>query len=315
MSVAQDTIAQKKAWLGAALAEPMQRLADACAEAWFMPDRLDGALADNIHEVPGCHLVYALETDGIQHSANVWHDRIEADWRGQDLSHRPYVLGASLPYRGFVLSAAYLSARGREPCITAVQAVRAGDQLLGFAAADFNIRDLPQLESVAPESAPAWRQFRGDPAIRGMLFEQRRALSLMDEHIDTVIAILESLMRDQGVFHGKLHFSSARLTVWHVDDPFSYRLHAGPEITEAELCLAYPHRAYPARARVAPDHIRLVLEQFRTLRQADDTVYLRSGSLNVINGMVGLTFSCDGSHYMPVDEFLERDVGFWLGAA
>ena len=66
---------------------------------------------------------------------------------------------------------------------------------------------------------------------------------------------------------------------------------------------------------MAPEQIRPVLEQFRALRQADDTVYLRSGSLNVINGMVGLNFSCDGSHYMPVDEFLERDVQFWLGAA
>ncbi|MFC1774593.1 hypothetical protein ACFL3A_14800, partial [Pseudomonadota bacterium] len=28
---------------------------------------------------------------------------------------------------------------------------------------------------------------------------------------------------------------------------------------------------------------------------------------------VGLNFSCDGSHYMPWDEFLEKSLGFWLG--
>jgi hypothetical protein len=33
-----------------------------------------------------------------------------------------------------------------------------------------------------------------------------------------------------------------------------------------------------------------------------------------MNGMLGLTFSCDGSHYMPVDEFLEKDLSFWLGS-
>lgn len=33
-----------------------------------------------------------------------------------------------------------------------------------------------------------------------------------------------------------------------------------------------------------------------------------------MNGILGLTFSCDGSHYMPWDEFLERDMGFWIGA-
>jgi hypothetical protein len=33
-----------------------------------------------------------------------------------------------------------------------------------------------------------------------------------------------------------------------------------------------------------------------------------------MNGQVGLTFSCDGSHYMPVEEFVEKDLSFWLGA-
>ena len=40
---------------------------------------------------------------------------------------------------------------------------------------------------------------------------------------------------------------------------------------------------------------------------------LRSASINIMNGMLGLTFSCDGSHYMPVAEFLEKNLGFWIG--
>jgi hypothetical protein len=32
-----------------------------------------------------------------------------------------------------------------------------------------------------------------------------------------------------------------------------------------------------------------------------------------MNGILGLTFSCDGSHYMPVAEFLEKNLGFWIG--
>jgi hypothetical protein len=31
----------------------------------------------------------------------------------------------------------------------------------------------------------------------------------------------------------------------------------------------------------------------------DENIDLRSGSLNIYNGIVGLNFSCDGSHYMP----------------
>ncbi len=37
------------------------------------------------------------------------------------------------------------------------------------------------------------------------------------------------------------------------------------------------------------------------------------GSINIMNGMLGLTFSCDGSHYMPVEEFLEKNLAFWIG--
>jgi len=28
--------------------------------------------------------------------------------------------------------------------------------------------------------------------------------------------------------------------------------------------------------------------------------------------MVSVTFSCDGSHYMPHDEFLAKDTSFWF---
>ena len=74
-------------------------------------------------------------------------------------------------------------------------------------------------------------------------------------------------------------------------------------------------RAYPEKAITPAADIIKVLEQFKALRFADETLYLRSGSLNIMNGMVGLTFSCDGSHYMSVEEFLVHDLGFWLGTS
>ena len=58
---------------------------------------------------------------------------------------------------------------------------------------------------------------------------------------------------------------------------------------------------------------RAILQTFRDLRFMDETLYLRSGTLNIFNGIVGLTFSCDGSHYMPWTEFLDKRVDFWLG--
>lgn len=30
---------------------------------------------------------------------------------------------------------------------------------------------------------------------------------------------------------------------------------------------------------------------------------------------ISLTFSCDGSHYMPCDEFLDKDASLWFGSS
>ncbi len=85
------------------------------------------------------------------------------------------------------------------------------------------------------------------------------------------------------------------------------------EIIDPSICLAYPGQKYPQQAIVPSALVRPVFERFKLLRNADENIYLRSGSLNVINGMVGLTFSCDGSHYMPSEEFLSKDESFWFG--
>jgi hypothetical protein len=38
-------------------------------------------------------------------------------------------------------------------------------------------------------------------------------------------------------------------------------------------------------------------------------------AINIFNGMISLTFSCDRSHYVTYDEFLRKDMSFWLGIA
>jgi hypothetical protein len=58
-----------------------------------------------------------------------------------------------------------------------------------------------------------------------------------------------------------------------------------------------------------------VLDSFRELRFADENIYLRIGTLNIYNGKVGLTFSCDGSHSISVKEFLDKGFAYWVGSA
>lgn len=112
-----------------------------------------------------------------------------------------------------------------------------------------------------------------------------------------------------------MHFSSSRATLWSLDDPYRFRIHGIDDLSHPDLCLAYPRRDYPADAEVPADAVARILRGFRDLRYMDETLYLRSGMLNVFNGMVGLTFSCDGSHYMPWQEFLEKKLDFWLGTS
>jgi len=312
MATLQQTILEKKAALADAVNAPLARLAERVAEVWPDADAIDRRLQEGLPTLPECHLLYAWDVNGIELSSMVRAKGPDPSWRGRDLTDRPY-LKNHLPFKGVMLSSVYLSKYTNEHCLTALQAVSRDNQLLGFIAADFAVKDLVRNAKLTTLDDVRWKQFRGDPSVRGTVFMQTRATSAFDEHFDAAIEQIDRLMRVHGVFHSKIHFSSGRCSFWVYDDPYNYRLHGIEEIVDPELCLAYPVSAYPASAKTAASDIIKVLVQFKALRFADETIYLRSGSLNVMNDMVGLTFSCDGSHYMSVGEFLEHDMSFWLG--
>ncbi len=311
MSWFNEAISRKKAFLAERVKQPLALQADRCGQHWGAPDNLDACLQQGVSNLPECSLIYVLDAEGIQQSSNVGQRIVEQRWRGQNLASRPYLQG-TLPYQGFMLSSPYLSQRSLEPCISAVHAIRHGANLLGFLVADFELQAL-SLEDGSPASRPDWEQYKGDPAIRSTLFAQRRSNSALDKNIDRVIPMLAKMMTEHGVFHAKLHFSSSRATFWEHRDPYNYHLHSIDEIINPALCLVYPRQSYPENATVDAEQLQVALGYMKELRYADDTVYLRSGSLNIMNGMVGMNFSCDGSHYMPVEEFINKDLSFWFG--
>ena len=112
-----------------------------------------------------------------------------------------------------------------------------------------------------------------------------------------------------------IHFSSSRVTIWLMDDPYRYRILDHEALSDPDVCLLYPRRPYPQNALIPKETINKLLNGMRKLRTADDTLYLRSASINIFNGLLSLTFSCDGTHYMSWREFLDKDMGFWLGSA
>jgi hypothetical protein len=275
-------------------------------------DRVDETLALAIHEQAKCKLLYILDVEGSQRSSNITQTSVDPSARNQGLADRPYFTG-NLPWRGITLSPVYAGKRDRELTITAMHAISDGERLLGFLAADFLLDELDLISARLIRQDSAWKQFRGDRAIRSTLFMQERIASLLDQHHNEVNATLTSLMIKRGVFHVLLHFSSARAIIWLLDDPYRYQLLNPEELTNPDTVLLFPKRDYSEQAVVQAEDIPVILDRFKKLRNADENIYLRSGSLNVINGIVGLTFSCDGSHYMSAQEFLKRDMSFWYG--
>jgi hypothetical protein len=294
------------------LSEAMHDLAIRCAEVIDVRIALETILTNALPKFSYCKHLYVLNASGLQITDNITQAGTDHAHFGRDRSDRPYmqdIIGTT----DFKLSEAYISRNKKRPSLTAIRVIRNRDgEHVGYLGADFDMRELPHTESDYREP-DVWRQIKGDPAIRSGVFLQRRIESLMDNKLDQVLSIMNELITEHGVFHGKLHFSSNRGTIWQLDDPFVYQILSIDELTNPGICLAYPRRAYPERAIVPPDKVMPVFEMFRKLRFADENVYLRAGSLNIINGMVGLNFSCDGSHYMPFNEFLDKSTEFWFG--
>lgn len=310
----QESIEQELAKLSDYIGAQLAPIAALCVTAWQSSEQIDQLLLAAFKHLGNCQLLYAVDCHGVQQSANISAKGIDTSKRKQNLSVRPYMKSVD-EGQPFSLSPVYVDITSHQPCITGIHKVRDSEgKVLGCVAADFALTDLPNNEPVKTSIAPVhWRQIKGDPAIRKNLFQQERVTSAMDERLTEVNDIITDLLVHRGIFHAKLHYSGSRATLWLYSDPHRYRLHVLEEIINPSVCLAYPRTAYPADAIVSKELIKRVFSGFRILREADNTIYLRAASLNIINGMVGLTFSCDGSHYMSVEEFIYKEESFWFG--
>lgn len=305
----KGSIARQREVLADMLKIPLQTTAEMCAAVW--PDRelLNQSLMSGFDGMPYCQFLYVLDIDARQICDNVSPQGLLTEHFGRDRSDRPY-MRSIVPTEDFILSGAYMSLRVNRPSVTAVQLIRKEGKVVGFLGADFDLRNLP-LTRVLYEEAPQWQQIKGDPAIRGNVFLQTRIESPLDMRIDDTLVILEELMCVHGVFHLQIHFSSSRAIVWLMNDPFRYRMIDIDDLMDPGICLAYPIVEYPENALIKQNEIKKILQSFRELRFGDESIYLRSGSVNIFNGLIGLNFSCDGSHYMPFSDFLEKDMSFW----
>lgn len=309
----KEAIYRQREELARLLHQPLAQLAQQCVSAWGDRKKLNAILIDGFNDIPHCTYLYVLDTKGVQVCDNISSDGILPGHFGRDRSQRPYMREV-VPTWGFLLSDAYISLLAHRPSLTALHVIRTEDRALGYLGADFDLRNLPVTASHYDEPEH-WRQIKGDPSIRSTVFLQQRVDSPMDRNLEQALSILEELITDRGLFQAVIHFSSSRVTAWFFDDPYRYRMLDQEALADPDICLAYPVRPYPDDALIPRDSIVPILDSMRKLRMADDVIYLRSASINIFNGMISLTFSCDGSHYMRHDEFLEKNLAFWLGSA
>ncbi|MGA7181554.1 MAG: hypothetical protein WBX11_18495 [Thiobacillaceae bacterium] len=152
-----------------------------------------------------------------------------------------------------------------------------------------------------------WLQIKGDPSVRAFLFEQQRTVSLFDESIDRVHGIVQVMLMRKGVFHVKIHYSSSQLTCWFARDPFCYEKFVREEVLNDGFVEQFPDTDHAGRMPVLDAHdINRILKEFRRLRLTDENIYLRNAAINLINGMINMTFSCDGTHYIDHHTFFAK---------
>ena len=308
----QEIVKQQRQTLKELLAESMAEVATACTKNMDDREALEKILADIMSKAAYCKYLWVLDKHARQITNNVKRTGLKKGQIGRDRAARPY-LQRALKGEDYYLSDAYISRNRKRPSLTAIKIIydEAG-QVNGYLGADFDLRELPST-SEEYKNEKNWQQVKGDPAIRSGLFSQQRVESAMDAQIDKVLSVMKELILAHGIFHAKFHFSSSRATIWRVDNPFDYQILNIDELSDPDICFAFPRQKYFDKATVDVDSINKNFKQFKDLRFADETIYLRAASLNIANGMVGLNFSCDGSHYMHYKEFLEKSMEFWFG--
>jgi len=185
-------ILRQRATLYNMLIDPMQRVARRCAKVWEEKPALDHLLSESIPKVPYVTYLYALDRNARQISANASPAGLIEDDFGRDRADRPYMQNLT-ESKDMTLSEAYISMRAQRPSVTAIQRVYRDGEHIGYLGGDFDLRGLPITKDLYSEPG-RWRQLKGDPAIRGNVFQQCRIQSRLDEHVDMILPVLEELV-------------------------------------------------------------------------------------------------------------------------
>ncbi|MBT7307246.1 MAG: hypothetical protein HN842_03465 [Gammaproteobacteria bacterium] len=305
-------ITQQQELLCSWVATPMKTIAEHCAKSWsknsFPINSLADALQESMKQIPQSVLCYLISLEGTVLSPSISFTTIDPSDQGKDVSQRPYFMEWD-GKKDFFLSRLYTSTKTNLTCMTALQTVRIEGEIVALIAVDF---DNSQNSCSRITAIQNHTQIKGDPSIRQQLFQQTRTITPMEEQIDAVHQLMNQLLLNHGVFYIEMKYSRSTATIRFIDYPYHDPFFTMEKLISANFSETLSKEPFSALSSVSDEQIMPVLKLFKSLRLADENIYLRSASLNIITGMVELNFSCDGTHYLPVADFLEKSSAFWL---
>ena len=209
-----------------------------------------------------------------------------------------------VPAWGFLLSEPYIG-QLEQPTITALQLVRSYKTVLGFVAANFDLRNLPVTSEFYTDSEN-WCHPQSDDFTKSQIGQSSIARSQMDVTLHTSLMTLENLITERGVFQCEIHFSGNMATIWQLNDPYKYQLLDNKMLTNREALNNYQIQQYPENAKIPRSVVPDIIEHIIELRQDKDPVSLRCASINLFNGKIGLGFYCDSIYFTHYDDFLDK---------
>lgn len=266
-------------------------------------EQMDKQLFDFTKNNEFINISYVLDEHFYQISSNITSRHIKPEFKNQDLSARPFLKDFSTQNSCY-LTNSYISFANLKPCISLVYGILKDEKITAILVLDLDLIKLPLLMSHF--AMDKTQQLKGDTSIRSSIFNQVRNTSKFDENINKVHQIAHKLITELGVFHIKLHYSASRATIWRYDNPYEYLVLNADEFLNDDIYLLFPSQEYPEHAKVPQKDIASLLANFKYLRFMDENMYLRAGSVNIMNKTIGINFSCDGYHYMETDEFLNN---------
>ena len=142
----------------------------------------------------------------------------------------------------------------------------------------------------------------------------QRVKKLFDQHLSAIQTTLYQLISEYGLFQYTLHYSTGQIALWQLDDPYQYNLYTIEQFLSTNIFMDLARHTYPTKAKISLQQVKMVLERVSDLRLVEGNFYLRTNSLNIMNGIVELDFSYDGyQQYLPTDKFLNEDWSSWFG--